>query len=577
MSFQLPNSNRNSGKKGNVTSITTSQRSNCNIVIYRWKDSQINKLTLLDAPSEAATLFKGTNPTNKNLGENNRLVIRNDVIRCSITKNKTANAGQFQITLKRGKQVKGGIVKNEDVNYLDLINSGDWVMIYMKKSGTIDVNSIASNSGFKMLGIIDNVRYVEVDDEATGKPRLEYVLTGQDFGKIFGMDIFFNPLLSKQQASAVLGAKFLTDSATSVKGSDTPNKYITPDEAVKKLASFYLGGGKALDSLNTTNESWYVPKSVALNFKPKLKEKPGAVSAIDIIDLSKIGLHKYQANKLLKVSPLPGGTVFKALPSEGTVWSVLQFAQNKIANEMFTELVRDSQGNLQPSLILRQLPYSNKDQHETNAFLQSQKFGAKAEQLPKTEDKTFLVDLPQFKINSSEIKEKNVGKSEFERINHVLVVPRIDDKTNLDKAYKSAANVPSIQRYGISSFRAESSYVLGSKFGDPVKACKYYLDLLVDWFFMAHQFYNGTIVIDGQDEHVQVGTNLFIEDIGQLYHIEGYNHTYEIPPGGNPRYTSTLTVSRGQIFKNAQARFIGPSGTPNEPSTISSSVLEGVR
>lgn len=573
---KFPNTRRDTGKKGNVTSITASQRSVCNVMVYRWSDPNMSKLALLDAKADAQ--LKGTNPTNGNLKEAQiPIVIKNDVVRCSITKNKTTNAGQFSITLKRGKEVKNGVVQNKDINYLELLNSGDWVMIYIKKSGTIKTGSTAFDSGLKLVGVIDNVRYVETDEEGTGKPRLEYVITGQDFGKVFDMDIFFNPLLAPI-ASQILGAKFNVDAAKTLAELDRndASKSLSPDYVVKKLTSFYLGGNKELDSLNTTNEAWYIPKSLATNFKPEFKNR-SAVAAVDVIDLSRIGLHKFRANKFLRADPLPGGTFFKTLPSTGTVWSVLEFTNNKIANEMYTDLVRGSDGLLRPALIMRQVPYSNKRTHETNAFQQATNFGKSTGDSVADTDKTFMIDLPQVKVNSSQVKQKNVGKSDFERINHVLVVPKSDIVQNLDELYQSVVNVPSIQRYGLKTYQAQSGYIFGDKFGSPTKACRFYLDLLIDWFFMSHQFYNGTIVIDGLDENIELGSNLFIEDIGQLYHIEAYNHLYEVNAEGDTVYTTSLTVSRGQVLKGALAQFIGPSNATREPTTITSSVLEGIR
>lgn len=573
---KFPNSRRDTGKKGNATSITASQRSTCNVMIYRWSDPNMSKLALLDAKGDAA--LKGTNPTNGNLKEPQiPIVIKNDVVRCSITKNKTGSAGQFSITLKRGKEVKNGVVQNKDINYLELINSGDWIMIYIKKSGTIKTGSTAFDSGLKMVGIVDNVRYVETDDENTGKPRLEYVLTGQDFGKIFDMDIFFNPLIAPI-ASQLLGAKFNVDAAKTLSELDRADasRALSPDLVVKKLCSFYLGGNNTLDSLNSTNEAWYIPKSLAVNFRPDFKNK-SAVSAIDVVDLNRIGLHKFRANKFLRADPLPGGTFFKSLPSQGTVWSVLEFVNNKIANEMYTELVRGSDGLLRPALIMRQLPYSNKRNHETNAFTQAANFGKSTGDSASDSDKTYLIDLPRVIVNSSQIKQKNVGKSDFERINHLLVVPKSDVIQNLDELYQSVVNVPSVQRYGLKTYQAQTGYIFGQKFGNPTKACRFYLDLLIDWFFLSHQFYNGTIVIDGLDENIEVGSNLFIDDIGQIYHIEGYNHVYEVGVDGATSYTTSLTVSRGQALKGAAAQFIGPSNASREPTTITSSVLEGIR
>jgi hypothetical protein len=574
MSNILNTPNRQTGKTQNVTSITASQRSTCTVVIYRWANTNITKLNILQANNEK--IVNGTD-TNGNLSnEPDVVVIKSDVVRCSVTKNKSANAGQFSITLKRGKQVRNEVPLPNDVNYLDLIHPGDWAMIYMNKTGSIaNTNSAKSNSGLKMLGIVRNIRYVETDDSSTGKPRLEYVLTGDDFGAVFDMNIFFNPLVNQNIASTFLGAKFLSDAINSIKGAKLPAKgailkQFTPDNIIKKLINFYLGANQPLDSASSVNEAWYLPRNLAVVFKPDTKNKP-ATSFVDILDTSKIGLHKYSGGNLT-VSNLPGATFVTSLPSEGTVWSVLQFLQNSIVNEMYTELVKDSKGNLQPSLVLRQVPFSNKSTQETNAFFQSKENGVPTAQIPQDHQKTFFTDLPRFTINSSDIKDKNIGKSDFERINHLLVVPKLDG-SNLDLAYASAVNKPSIQRYGLRTYNGQTSYIISEEIGDPTKVCKFFLHLIMDWFFLSHLLFNGTITIDGPDEHIEIGSNLFIKDIEQLFHVEGYNHVYEVAPSGEISYTTAITVSRGQSFQNNKSTFIG-NRSKREPTTITTSVLE---
>lgn len=579
MSVNLSTQKRNTGKIGNVTPITTSQRSTCTVVFYRWANVDITKINLIQADSEK---INNATATSGNLEVNpNSVIVRNDVVRCSVTKNKSQNAGQFSVTLKRGKSVKGTQVLNNDVNYLDLIHPGDWAMIYMKKTGgKINTDSVKSDSGLKMVGIVRNVRYVEVDDEQTGKPRLEYVITGDDFGAVFDSNIFFNPLINQKTASTLLGAKFLTDAMKSIKGSSRPAKDMikdfSPDKIVKRLVDFYLGANQPLDSTSSVNEAWYIPRNMAVKFRPETKNKK-STAFTDILDKSKIGLHQYINGELRSVKSLPGATYFKSLPSSGTVWAVLQYVQNAIANEMYTDLIKDSNGNLQPSLVLRQVPFSNKTGHETNVFTQSKKYGSKADEIPQGHQKTFFTDLPRFEIVSSDIKEKNIGTSDFERLNHIIVVPKLDDSANLDLAYSTAVNVPSVQRYGLKTYSGQTGYILSDSLGDPVKVCKYFLHLMMDWFFLGHHLYNGTITIDGPDEHISLGNNLFIKDIEQLFHIEGYNHVYEIFPTGEISYTTALTVSRGQLFKNNTAKFINGAANTTEPTTITTSVLEGVR
>src|SRR5690606_30000453 len=112
--------------------------------------------------------------------------------RCPVNKTKGSSSGSFSVTLKRGKERKNGIQLTSDVNYLELVHPGDWVAIYIRKSGPIPESNLkrtGKNSGLKMVGIVENVRYVEVEDPATGAPRLEFLITGRDFGKVLDSNI----------------------------------------------------------------------------------------------------------------------------------------------------------------------------------------------------------------------------------------------------------------------------------------------------------------------------------------------------------------------------------------------------
>lgn len=574
--------NRSSGGKKNVTSVTRSQRSNCNVVIYRWDDTDITKLNGLEAKSEKGYAGRGQASTSGNFGQKTRVVIRNDVIRANITKNKSSNSGTFSITLKRGKQVINQQVQNEDIDYLQVIHPGDWIMIYIKKSGEIDVNSTKSSSGFKMLGVIQNVRYLETDDPETGKPRLEYLVTGVDFGSVFDSNIFFNPVLNQDAAKTLLGAQFLVDSLKSVKGSERADPAsgtdgLSADNLIKKLIGFYLGDrGTNLDDLSSTNQPWFVPPFLAKTFGVQVRAKQRGASFVDILNTDRVGLHRYSPNGTFQgASQLPGGTFIKSLPSSGSVWQVMSSLQNAISNEMYTELVPDSRGNLRPSVVMRQMPFSNK-RGQTAPFNVAKDYGITIPEVPKSAQKTYFTDLPRHKIVSSDIREKNVGKSEHERINHVVVVPGLD-VNSIDIGFQAVVNTPSIQRHGLRTYQGQTRYIADRKLGGFKTACKFFTHLLVDWFFLSHHYFNGTIIIDGRDEHIQLGNNLLIEDIGQLYHIEGYTHTYINQQGGSTEFTTELTVSRGQAFANNTARFIGASRSQREATTISTSTLEGVR
>lgn len=559
----------------NTTPQIRSEKASCAIVIHRYQSPDIVKLVNANITNDKQIANAAQSSASGNLKDRGQMIIRQDITRCSVTNDKSGVGGNFSITIKKGKEFKNGKNTNKDVAYLQSINPGDWITIYIKRVKEIaekDLTSVTPESGLKMLGIIENVRELEVDDPGSALPRLEFVITGRSFGKVFDTNIFFNPVVNQAAMQTILGADFIQDSSKSVK----PLSGNTPDAVIKKVAKFYLGGSGTTRS--TANENWYIPNSVAQLFKGNQKNKPLSKSFIDLLNTSRVGLHKYSSNKFSSASALPGVALIKALPTSGTVWAVMQFLQNQAANEMYTELVPDSSGKLQPGLILRQMPFSNKSGQETNVFAANTRFGGGKVTDAAGSAKTYFTDLPRYSIVSTDVKEKNVGKSDHERINYVIVTPKILDSVSLDIEFVAGSNPPSIQRYGLKMFQTQTSYVLAStqKMNDGIKAyCSKIVSLLQDWFFLCHNLFNGTIVVDGVDGFVEVGSNLYIRDIQQLFHVEGYTHTYSINAGGGSTYTSEFRVSRGQKFDADANRssFIGDSKVSNEPTTIVTSFI----
>jgi len=566
MAVNIINKSRKDGTL--TTSFNRSQRSSCAVVIYPYLDAGIVKLANINVANDQSLGSKAAFSNQRNVAIRNKVTIRQDILNCTISNNKGSSSGNFTLTLKRGKEIKGGNNQPTNINYLDLIHPGDWITIYMKKSGEISDDDVKTNtvdSGFKFLGIIENVRYIEVDNPGSASPRLEYIITGRSFGKVFDTNLFFNPVVNKS-AAALLGAEFLKDSSKQLKGAG-----FTPDQAVKKLLNFYFGGKLAASSL--ANENWYVPDSLIQTLKgtPAQKNKNLGRSFIDIINTSRIGLQTNTPTGFKSVSPLIGRGIFKALPTSGTIWSVLEFVSNTVINEMYTDLVpigprpapneKDTR-RLQPALVVRQVPFSNKEGQITNVFTKT----GKKDPIKNANLKGFFTNLPQHVIVSTDIKQKNIGTSDHERINYVIVAPKID-QTNVEALYAAGMNAPSIQRYGLKTFQAETPYTLDPTFNIK-KMCEFCVWLLEDWFFLSHSFYNGTIITDGVDKYVEVGQNLYIEDIKQLFHIEGYTHSYEVMPTGATSYDTEFRVSRGQVFSNNKSTFIGPTTSANEPTTV---------
>ena len=239
-------------------------------------------------------------------------------------------------------------------------------------------------------------------------------------------------------------------------------------------------------------------------------------------------------------------------------------------------------GRLVPSFQLRQVPYSSKSNSGTYVYNRSPVSALSS--VVSNSEKTFLLDLPRHTIKSTDIKQKNVGTSDFERVNAVVVVPNIptgQESKPIQQAYAMALNGPSIQRYGLKLLQANTIYNYTTDV-DFTQYVSKITSLVSDWFMTAHLLYNGTIVTDGTDEFVEIGTNLVVEDVNQLFHIEGISYMYEINPNtGNTIYNTEFRVSRGQLVNDniSKSDFIG---SPVELSsdqgvTVTTTSLENIR
>jgi hypothetical protein len=199
-------------------------------------------------------------------------------------------------------------------------------------------------------------------------------------------------------------------------------------------------------------------------------------------------------------------------------------------------------------------------------------------------EKTFLLDLPKHEIESTDVKQKNIGKSDFERVNAILVTPNISltsQGNNFHEAYTLALNASSIQRHGLRIIKANTIYTFDKELNFKKIASKC-TAIMSDWFMTAHLLYNGTIITDGTNDFVEVGQNLFIKDVKQLFHIEGISYMYEInPQTGATIYNTEFRVSRGQLTdeRATKSDFIGVPVEleDNQGVTIITNAIENIR
>ena len=522
-----------------TTPILQGARPTCEAHFYRWARSTV-QIVKLDASSGVGGTFSNTSK------ERPVMVVNNDIVQATVQKDKASHAGQFTLVLKAGKvgQDSDTFSKKDEIDYCAAVNPGDWVIIYMGKKTGPNVQK----SNIKMLGIVERVYLEEIDNPQTGTPTQRYIISGKDFGKMFETQLFFSPIMNSQTAETFYGADFLANSLKAVAGAKgTPS----PDDIMKALVSFFYGG--AFASSNKEHELWYVPPSLAAYFGVNIQTKTRP-SIIDIFDYqSFVGLQG--GNGSVK-GKLPGQIVVRALPTSGNIWQVMSYYSNAALNELFCDLEFTSAG-IKPSLIFRQIPYSVASGNLKIAN-------------PMSETKrTFLHALRKTTLNSSVVKRKAISKTDAERINHVVVVPRVD--TPFPQAYKSTINPASVQQYGLRSLTVETAYAATDQQSFDAY-CNDCVNLLTEWFFNSEDYYSGVLSVEGLDTHVPVGTNIVLDDIGQLFHVEGYTHNYEQNPGGTISFTTDFSVIRGCSVNQTMLNRIETV----QSTTVVKSILENI-
>jgi hypothetical protein len=302
--FPIPTRNLDTRIKG----IVKGQKPSCKIIIHRWSAPTLVGLEALNIGS--GDYFNNETKKDKTKQALDNIYIDNDIVRCNIHKNKNSSSGGFSLVLKRGNSGDDGTpVSSSPIDYLKLINPGDWISIFMRKDDDIKFTNDA-DSGLKMIGIVENIRLVEIDDPNSGRPRLEYVVSGRDFGKVFENEIHYNPVIANNTPlQKVLGVSLFQQSAEQF--NDKKKEALNPDEIIKGMINFYLGG---TGTVSSTNKIWFVPSTVS-----RLVGGGGTKSFVSILDTSRVGLQKYSNGSFQSAKPLLGKAYPLVAAFSGTV------------------------------------------------------------------------------------------------------------------------------------------------------------------------------------------------------------------------------------------------------------------
>lgn len=510
--------------------------------------------TLRTAPSDTANF--------QTVRKGDPLVVENDCIQVSVVVDKGTLTDSMN-----------AVLKITDVNYETAIAPGDFVFVNMlnweeysrnvanKARAKQPINNIYD--GFKGLFKVQGVRKVLSVDPGTGRKAFFVKITGYAFTELNNKIYFNTELFSQPEKDNIL--LFVANLSTNWNLIQNAKDGLTNvQDIISALIDMFLGtgigdSGKTLKGgiIRGTNTLYFMPVLVST-----LLNVPGGKAAKDIYNFI-MGIQQYSSNlnqgmasgmnpsnfqsgdsriwaPVGSENKCQGDTIAKPeYWNQQQVWSIFQQWSNSPLNELFTCFRVSPNGNIMPTVVFRQIPFTNDDFDST--FVGTP---------PQIYQVTRFMNLPRWKLNPSLVLSLDIGRDESARFNFVQYYGRsVIDNAGYTFSFETAAknylyDIDDVKRNGLRPYVVTTSFdeaiIKGKKQFQAVGWAKILGDALIGGQLKM----NGTIESAGIVEPIAVGDNLQFD--GVVYHIERVSHSCSIDAQtGRKIFRTSLGLSHG--------------------------------
>lgn len=453
------------------------------------------------------------------------------------------------------------LLKMTDVNYETSVAPGDFMFVNMLNWPS-DARRVADNArskiaingvsdGFKGVFKVQGVRKVLTTDPNTGDRILLFRINGFAFTE-FNNTIYFNPYLidpNQDPKNQLLFASYIgKDWAALVNDKGFTNV----QDIIAVLIQSFIGTGVndngRLDKngiVRTPNVHYYIPELVGRLLGVRAAkaakdvynylfgvQKYGGGSVADIsVGMNPIGLNQQYDRFYYTPTPCDGSSLLKPeYWNQVKAWSIINQYTNSPLNELYTCFRVSPNGDIMPTVVFRQIPFTNEDYTGPGAV-------------------TKFLNLPRWKINPALITDLDLGRDEAARVNFVQYFGRSTlGAEGADIAQQIAQinyvyDINDVQRSGL------RPYIVTTQFDDPTTVKKDYRSptwakIVADTVIGGHLKMNGTMTTAGIVGPIAIGDNL--EFNGVVYHIEQITHSCSITgQDGNRIFRTTLNLSSG--------------------------------
>lgn len=448
-----------------------------------------------------------------------------------------------------------------DVNYLTSIAPGDFMFVNMLNWDQ-DARRVANQArardpingpkdGFKGVFKVQGVRRIVTTDPSTGTKIVLFRINGFAFTE-FNNTIYFNPYLidpNQDPKNQLLFASFIGKDWQSLVNS----KGLTNvQDILAVLILSFIGSGVSDQGRKEKNG---IVKSPNVHFF--IPELIGSLLGVDNAKAAKdvynylFGIQKYASGSSIALKdgmnpvgisqkydrfwytdvPCGGDSFLKPeYWNQVKSWAILNQYTNSPLNELYTCFRISKNGNVMPTVVFRQVPFTTEDYDGPG---------------PTTK----FLNLPRWKISPALILSQDIGREEAARVNFVQYFGRSTvGKEGADISVQIAQgnytyDIDDVQRSGL------RPYIVTTQFDEPTTVSKEYKSpawskIVGDALIGGHLKLNGTIECAGIVDPITIGDNLELDNV--VYHIEQITHNCSISIAeGKRTFRTTISLSSG--------------------------------
>lgn len=507
------------------------------------------------------------------------LVVENDCVQLSVSDSKGVLTPNMSATLLE-----------TDVNYETAIHPGDFVFVnilnWESEARTVANKARAGTAineqddGFKGFYKIQSVRKKIRVDPTTGTKTVLISINAFAFTE-FNNTIYFNPNLINIKDLTNVG--LYTSNVAEVWAS-----YVTAHGApyvqtlLAVLIQSLIGTGvsnrasQIAGLVISPNKQFLVPTMVG-----NLLGINGAQSAKDLYSYL-FGIQQYSSGQSQALedgmnpsniqsvqkfpgfyytnTPCAGNTLLKPeYWNQVKLWSILNQYTNSPLNELYTCFRISPTGNVLPTLVFRQIPFTSED--FTTQILGTQ--DGNAPTIPVTR----FLTVPRWKIGAESIFELDLGMDEAARVNFVQYYASSSFSKNGVEVVQETARLNYIYDQKDITRSGLRPIIVQNQFNDLpdklVHESPRWARIYGDAVIGGQLKINGTIECVGIVNPIAIGDNL--EFNGTVFHLEQIVHNCFInPANGIKTFRTSLSLSHGvSVNSSTQGTLYSDMAYPN--------------